>query len=154
MPSYEYRNGQMVPVEDVVISESGDLHENIDRTLVIENEATVTSHGAINGTVQLTPGTTFDARGTINGTVNVQREATATFHAGLNGTLNVSQGGVARIAPTGVSLGTKHIDGTLINEGVRGVQVSGSGTVEDLPGFIVRQPNEVSPDGGVIYRGN
>jgi hypothetical protein len=143
----------MVPVEDVVISESGDLHENINRTLVIQNEATVTSYGTINGTVQLTPGTTFDARGSINGTVNVQRDATATFHAGLNGTLNVNRGGLARLAPTAVSLGTKHIDGTLINEGVRGVRVSGSGTVEDLPGSTVRQPDEVRPDGGVVYRG-
>jgi hypothetical protein len=153
VPSFEYRNGQLVPVEDVVISESGELHENIDRTLVIENGATVTSYGTINGTVQLTAGTTFDARGTINGTVNVQRDAVANFHAGLNGTLNVNQGGVARLAPAAVSLGAKHIDGTLINEGVRGVQVSGSGTVEDRPGSTVRQPDEVRPGGGVVYRG-
>jgi len=90
----------------------------------------------------------------VNGTVNVPRDAAATFHAGMNGTLNVSQGGVARIAPTGVSLGMKHIDGTLINEGVRDVQVSGSGPVEDRPGSTVREPDEVRPDGGVIYRGN
>ncbi len=154
MSSYEHRNGQLVPVEDIVISESADLYEKINRTLVIENGATVTSHGKINGTVQMTPGTTFNARGTVNGTVNVPRDAAATFHAGMNGTLNVSQGGVARIAPTGVSLGMKHIDGTLINEGVRDVQVSGSGPVEDRPGSTVREPDEVRPDGGVIYRGN
>lgn len=153
MTSYEYRNGQMVPVEDLVVSESGDLYENVDRTLVIENEATVTSHGRINGTVQLTPGTAFESRGTINGTVNVQRDATATFHARYNGTLNVDRGGVARLAPTAVALGTMDIEGTLINEGVRGVQVFGSGTVEDLPGSTVREPDEVRPDGAVVYRG-
>lgn len=153
MSSYEYRNGQFVPVEDLVISESGDLHEKVNRTVVIENGTAVTTYGTINGTVQLRSGTSLDARGTINGTVNVEREATATFHAALNGTLNVDQGGVARLTSTAVSLGTKHIEGTLINEGVRGVQVSGSGTVEDRPGSTVRQPDEVRPDGGVVYRG-
>lgn len=152
MPSYEYRNGKFVPVEDFVISESRDLRENVNRTVVIENGAVVTSYETINGTVQLRPGTVLDARGTINGTVNVESEATATFHGAFNGTLNVDHSGVARLTATAVSLGTKHIGGTLINEGVRGVHVSGSGTVEDRPGSTVRQPDEIRPDGGVIYR--
>ncbi|MGT2462946.1 hypothetical protein [Sinomonas atrocyanea] len=120
--------------------------------MIIDNGASVTIYGTINGTLQLRPGTTVEARGIVNGTVNVERDAKATFHRAHNGTLNVDRGGVAQIAPTAVSLGTKNIDGMLINEGVRGVQIHGLGTVEDRPGSTVRQPDAIRPDGGVIYR--
>lgn len=142
MPSYAYREGQLVKVPDLVISESCDLHEAVNRTLIIEGEAEVTSYGPLNGMVELAPGTVLDARGTVNGAVNVAREARATFHGSINGLLRVNSGGRARLARTAAAYGTMVIDGILINEGARGVQVGGSGVVDDRPSSTVRQSSE------------
>jgi hypothetical protein len=46
-----------------------------------------------------------------------------------------------------------HIEGTLINQGTRGVQLHGDGDVEDREGSTVRPPDEVWDDGTVVYNG-
>ncbi|NVC25162.1 hypothetical protein E7Z53_17200 [Kocuria salina] len=153
MPSYTYKDGELVEIPDVVITESCELSEPITVTVVIKAGAHVVSLAELTGSVNVESGASLDAKGHVMGTVNVAAHGEATFHQQASGTLNISQGGRVRLAETCVALGTMNIDGELVNEGVRGVQVHGTGTVEDRPGSTVRQPDETWPDGTVVYRG-
>ena len=151
-PSYEYRDGEMREVEDVVLTESAVLYEPVSRTVIIEAGAQVTTHGTISGTVEVRDGQ-LDAVGPVSGTVNVARGATAHFSSRMSGTLVVRPGGKAHLRPGAVATGTMIIDGVLVNEGTRGVQVSGVGTVEDRAGSAVREPDELWDDGTAVYYG-
>lgn len=153
MPSYEYRDGELVEVPDIVVSESGDLHEDVKQTLVVESGVMLTTHGRISGTVEIQPGATLNAQSDVSGTVSVAATAEATFHGRMSGTLTVSPGGVATLAPSAIALGVMKIDGTLINEGTRGVRVHGTGAVEDREGSTVCPPDEHREDGTVVYYG-
>lgn len=153
MPSYEYRDGEMVEVPEVVVSESGDLHEDVERTLVIRAGVTLGAHGRVNGTVEMQSGATLNAQSDVNGTVNVASNAEATFHRRMGGALNVARDGVAILAPSAIALGTMNIDGTLINHGTRGVQVHGAGVVDDRDGSTVRPPDETWEDDTAVYYG-
>lgn len=152
MPSYEYRDGELIEVPDVVVSESRELREDVSRTLVIEPGVTLTAHGRLSGTVSVRAGASLDARNDVSGTVNVGANAEATFHRAASGTLNVSRGGIVTVTRSAVALGTMHVDGTLINYGTRGVKVLGAGFVDDREGSTVLRPDETLDDGTVIYR--
>ncbi len=151
VPSFEFRDGHMVEVEDVVIRESTTITEPVSRTLVIENGATVVTRATVTGTVAIKDGHLI-ARGTVSGTVSISPGSDAEFHSRASGTLHIHAGAQATIAAGAVALGTMRVDGRLTNAGTRGVQVSGAGTIDDLPGSTVRQPDERTPDGGVVYR--
>ena len=66
MPSYDYRDGELVEVPDVVVSESGDLRDDVSRTLVIDPGVTLTTHGRPSGTVAVREGARLDARNDIS----------------------------------------------------------------------------------------
>jgi hypothetical protein len=151
LPSFKYRDGKLVELPDVVVSKSGDLHEDVKQTLVIKTGVTLTVHGSVSGTVEVQPGATLKAQGDVSGTVHVATDAEATLLGRVSGTLKVSRGGVATLAPSAVALGTMSIDGTLINHGTRGVQVHGAGVVDDREGSTVRQPDETWEDGTEVY---
>lgn len=153
MPSYTYKNGELIEIPDVIITESCELSEPITVTVVIKTGAHVVSRAKLSGSVTVESGASLDAKGHVTGTVHVAAHGEATFHQKASGTLNVSQGGRVRLTETSIALGTMRIDGVLVNEGVRGVQVHGTGTVEDRPGATVRQPDETWPDGTVVYWG-
>jgi hypothetical protein len=153
MPTYEYRNGQMVELPDVVITESGDLHDDVKRTVIVESGVELTTHGKISGTVNVRPDGTLIARGGVGGTVNVSTGARATFHGNLGGTLNVDRGGAAILASSASALGAMNIIGTLDNYGTRGKEVRGSGRVTDHDGSTVREPDETWADGTTVYYG-
>lgn len=153
MPSYEHRDGELVEVPDLVINESGDLHQSVKNTLVIQPGVTLNLHGRVSGTVRVEAGGTLIARNDVSGTVNVASTAQATFYEQLSGTLHVERGGVATLAPASVATGTMHIEGTLVNEGTRGRQVHGSGVVDDREGSTIRQPDETWEDGTTVYYG-
>lgn len=153
MPSYEYRNGELVEVPDVVITESRDLHQNVKNTLVIRSGVTLNLYGRLSGTVQVQAGATLVARSDVSGTVRVASTAQATFYEHMSGTLHVDRGGVATLAPSSLATGTMHVEGTLVNEGTRGVQVHGPGVVDDREGSTIRQPDETWEDGTTVYYG-
>lgn len=153
MPSYEYRDGELVEVPDIVVSESCDLHDDVKQTLVVQSGVILTTHGRISGTVEVQSGANLNARSDVSGTVSVAVSAEATFYGRMSGTLTVSRGGVATLAPSAIALGVMKIDGTLINEGTRGVRVHGTGAVEDREGSTVRPPDEQLGDGTVVYYG-
>lgn len=152
MPSYQYVDGRMVEIPDLVIDESCELQETIKQTVVLRNGAEVVVHGVVKGTVQVQRGSRVEFMNAVNGTVNVETGASASFFYRLGGTLNVYAGGSAFLSSSAVALGSMCIEGTLINEGVRGVNVSGSGVVEDREGSTVRLPDETWHDGTVVYR--
>ena len=58
---------------------------------------------------------------------------------------------IMHLLPGAVALGVLRIEGTLINEGTRGVDVSGRGTVDDREGSILRRPDRSLPDGTTVY---
>lgn len=151
MPSYEYRDGRMVELPDTILTESGEFPDDVRNTLVVESGVVATTTGRISGTVALRQGATLVARGPVSGTVHVEPDSTATFFDRASGTLNVEPGGTVRIMPGAVALGTMHIEGTLVNEGTRGVQVTGGGSVEDREGSTVRRPDKILDDGSVVY---
>jgi len=153
MPSYDYRDGELVEVPDLVINESGDLHQSVKNTLVIRPGVTLNLHGRVSGTVRVEAGARLIARSDVSGTVNVASTAQATFYERMSGTLHVDRSGVATLAPSSVATGTMHIEGTLVNEGTRGVQVHGSGVVDDREGSTIRQPDETWEDGTMVYYG-
>lgn len=153
MPTYEYQDGEAVEVPDVVVRDSGDLHDDVERTLVLMPGVTLTVHGRVNGTVEVRGGATFNAQSDVNGTVHVASNGQATFHRRMDGTLNVDRGGSAALGPSAVALGTMNIEGTLVNHGTRGVQIRGEGVVDDREGSTVRQPDETWEDGTVVYYG-
>ncbi|TDE08203.1 hypothetical protein [Jiangella asiatica] len=153
MPSYEYRDGQLVEVPDLIVRTSGDLHEEVHRTLVIASGVELAVHGVISGTVNVQSGAVLDARNDVYGTVNVEPDAQMRVHKHANDTLNVQRGGTITILPSAVALGTIHVEGTLINEGTRGTQVHGAGAIEDREGSSVRPPDETRGDGAVVYYG-
>ncbi len=153
MPSYQYRDGELVEVPDLVMSESGDVHDAVNNTLVIESGVSVTTHGVVNGTVSVRRGARLDAVNKVNGTVHVESGAEATFKHSMGGTLHVERGGTATLEASAVALGTMHIEGMLINHGTRGGSVHGAGQVDDREGSTVRPPDETLDDGTVIYRG-
>lgn len=152
MPSYVYRNGDMVEIPDTTITESCEIHETVTNALVIKAGVTVTARSNISGTVNLERGARLDAHGPVNGTVAVSAGAQVAFYDRVGGTVHVHAGAEAVIAPSSVALGTLVVEGLLTNEGVRGIQVSGSGRVVDAPGSEVRQPDERWSDGTVVYR--
>ncbi len=153
MPSYVYRDGQMQQVPDTVITESTDLREKISNSLVVKEGATATTWAGVRGTITVEGGGVLDARGPVNGTVSVQAGGIATFYSRVSGTLQVSPGGRAKLTSNAVAVGTMHIEGDLLNEGTRGVQVRGSSNIYDAPGSTIRQPDEVRSDGTVVYYG-
>jgi hypothetical protein len=153
VPSYIYRDGEMVEVSDTIISTSCEIREPITNTVVIKPGVHVTAFAPVSGTVNVGAGASLDAHDRVGGTVHVAAGASAVFRGSVGGTLDVGQGGHATLTTTAVALGTMHIEGELTNEGVRGVQVHGRGTVSDMPGSTVRQPDEVHPDGTFIYHG-
>lgn len=75
MPSYEHRDGELVEVPDLVINESGDLHQSVKNTLVIQPGVTLNLHGRVSGTVRVEAGGTLIARNDVSGTVNVASTA-------------------------------------------------------------------------------
>src|SRR5690348_2432334 len=93
MPSYEYRDGEMIQVPDLVVVESGDLYEDINTTLVVRSGISLILHGEVNGTVHVERAATVEAKGDVNGTVHVEPTAAATFHQKLGGTLHIARGG-------------------------------------------------------------
>lgn len=151
MASFEYRDGEMIEVPDVVVDESGELTEDVSRTLVIEPGVTLRTFGKLSGTVTVRRGAALDARGSVSGTVSVAERAEATFHGRASGTLNVARGGVITLAETAIALGVMRVDGTLVNYGTRGIDVRGAGVVDDREGSTVRQPDERLGDGSTIY---
>ena len=153
MPSYESRDGEMVEVPDFVVTESGDLHEPVTRTLIIQPGVTLNVTAKISGTVDIGDGSTLNAQSGVGGTVHVRPGGQVTFHERMGGTLHIARGATATIEPNATALGTINVDGTLINFGTRGVQVHGTGIVDDREGSSVREPDETQEDGTVIYRG-
>lgn len=152
MPSYEYVDGRMVEIPDIEITESGTLERDVRSTLIVRSGVQLTTSGDISGTVQVQRGASLSAIGHVSGTVHVASGAQAEFHSRMDGTLHVDSGGVATLLPGSVALGSMSIDGLLINEGTRGVQVHGRGSVEDRDGSRVREPDEIRQDGAVVYR--
>lgn len=152
MPSYTYRDGRMVQIPDTVITEDTELRGMVTNTVIVRGPATATVLGSLNGTVSVEAGATLIAHGSVSGTLNVASGGTAIFHTATHGTLHVSAGAVAHLLPGASALGTMRIEGILINEGVRGTNVGGSGVVEDRPGSRVRQPDGTLPDGTTIYK--
>lgn len=152
MASFDYRDGQMIEVPDIVVNESRQIDQDVSRTLVIESGATVTTIGRVSGTIKVKSGAILDARGDVGGTVQIAAGGRAAFHASVGGTLHIEHGGVAAIGRTAVALGTMYVEGELINHGTRGFQVSGTGIVQDLEDSSVQQPDETWDDGTVVYR--
>lgn len=153
MPSYTYRDGRMIEIPDTVVTEDTEIHDRISNTLVIRPGVKVTTFAPVSGTVRVMSGSTLDARGTVSGTVGLDDGARATFHGKASGTINVDRGAIAQLMPGAVALGILHVEGTLINEGTRGTNVHGRGSVEDRDGSIVRPPSRTLPDGTTIYEG-
>lgn len=153
MPSYEFRDGEMVEVPDLVIDETTDVHEDVSRTVTITNGATVTVHGSVSGTLNVQQGATLIAEGQVSGTVHVQRGSEATFNAQASGTIHVERGATATLGPSATAFGMMKIDGVLVNHGARGKQVHGSGTVDDREGSTIREPDETWADGTTVYYG-
>lgn len=140
-------------VSDIVVSESGDLHEAVNRTLKIRPGVTLTVHRRVSGTVEAQPGATLQAQSDVDGTVDVSANAEATLHSRMGGTLNVNRGGVATLAPSAIALGTMRIDGTVTNNGTRGVEVHGAGVADYRDGSTIRPPDETREDSIVVYYG-
>ncbi len=67
MASFEYRDGKMIEVPDIVVTESRQIDQDVGRTLVIESGAMVTTNGRVSGTINVKRGATLDARGTSGG---------------------------------------------------------------------------------------
>lgn len=131
MPSYTYENGQMIELPDTVVSEDTEIREPVRNTLVLRPGVNVTTFAAVSGTVRVMSGATLQARGSVSGTVSVEDGARAVIHGQAGGTIKIDRGAEVHLLPGAVALGVIRVDGSLINEGVRGVNVSGPGIVED-----------------------
>lgn len=140
----------MVEIPDLHVRADTVLTDPVSRTMVINGGVTVVARAPISGSVQIESGQLI-AEADVSGTVTVGSGSSASFAASMSGTLRVAVGGRAHLRTSAVALGTMRIDGALLNEGVRGVQLSGSGSVEDRG--MVRQPDRIDPDGTVIYFG-
>ncbi|MGP5197341.1 hypothetical protein [Arthrobacter rhombi] len=151
MANYTYRDGKMVEVPDIIATEDTELHEPVKNTLIIRPGVAVVSYAKISGTIVVMPGATLDARGPVSGTVTIQDEARATFHSSASGTVKVSGGAVMHLLPGSIALGVLKVEGTLINEGTRGLNVTGQGVVDDRIGSIVRRPDRTLRDGTTVY---
>lgn len=151
MANYTYRDGKMVEVPDTIATEDTELHEPVKNTLIIRPGVAVVSYAKISGTIVVMPGATLDARGPVSGTVTIQDEARATFHSSASGTVKVSGGAVMHLLPGSIALGVLKVEGTLINEGTRGLNVTGQGVVDDRIGSIVRRPDRTLRDGTTVY---
>lgn len=151
MTSYTYRDGKMVEVPDTIVSEDTELHEPVKNTLIIRPGVTVVSYAKISGTIVVMPGAMLDAHGPVSGTVTIQGEARAAFHGSANGTVKVSKDAVMHLLPESSALGVLEVEGTLINEGTRGLNVTGQGVIDDRIGSIVRRPERTLRDGSTVY---
>lgn len=151
VPTYTYRNGEMIEIPDTVVVEDTEIHNSISNSLIIRPGVTVITFASVSGTIQVMSRATLDARGPISGTVSISDGARVNFHDAANGTITVDRGAVVHLLPGSVALGAIHLEGTLVNEGVRGINVTGNGTVEDREGSMVRRPDRTLPDGTTIY---
>lgn len=152
MTSYTYKDGEMIEIPDTVVSEDTEIREPVNNTLVLRPGVNVTTLAAVNGTVRVMVGATLQARGPVSGTLSVEDGARALIHGRAGGTIKIDRGAEVRLLPGAVALGVIRVDGSLINEGVRGVNVSGSGTVEDRAGSTVRSPDRTLPNGATVYK--
>lgn len=153
MPNYTYRDGRIVEIPDTVLTEDSEIHHPINNTIVIRPGVTATMFASVSGTVRVMAGSTLDARGPVSGTVSAEAGARVTLRSAANGTINVDSGAIVHLMPGAVALGVLHVEGTLINEGTRGVNVSGGGKIEDREGSTVRRPGRTLSDGTTIYEG-
>lgn len=151
MTSYTYRDGKMVEVPDTIVTEDTELHEPVKNTLIIKPGVAVISNAEISGTIVVMRGATLDARGSVSGTVTIQDEARATFHSSASGTVKVSGGAVMHLLPESIALGVLKVEGTLINEGTRGLNATGQGVIDDRVGSVVRRPDRTFRDGTTVY---
>lgn len=151
-PSYTFRDGAMEEVPDLVVDADAVIDHRVTNTMIVQSGAHLVTQSKVSGTVQVEDGA-WEAQAAVSGTVAVGPHGRATFFHRMSGTLSVAAGGVARIAPGAVALGTMQVDGELVNEGTRGVHVHGRGEVDDREGSRVRQPDETGSDGSVTYRG-
>jgi hypothetical protein len=152
LASYTYEDGKLVQVPDTVVAESCEISKRVDSTLIIRAGVHVDARARMNGTVVIEPGAVFEAHEPVGGTVEIRDGGLAIFRDRVGGTIHVHRGGRATLSASAVALGTMRVDGVLTNEGTRGTQVTGAGEVIDVPGAVVRQPDETWPDGTVAYR--
>lgn len=108
--------------------------------------------GTQRGTVHVEPCGAAEVLGSLQGTLHVERSAHVQIHGRQQGTVHVKQGGLVEVAATGRLQGTLHVDGRLINGGVRGGTVHGNGSIEDVEGGTVKGADEIWPDGTHVYR--
>jgi hypothetical protein len=134
-PSYRFEDGKMVQIPDTIVSQSGTLDEDITNTVVIEPGVALITTGRISGTVNVLGGASLEAKNNVGGTVHIEPGGRATFHAGVGGTLVVDRSAVAVLTRSAVALGSLNIQGELVNEGTRGVQVTGGRNCERSGGI-------------------
>lgn len=151
MTSYAYKNGEMVEIPDTVVSEDAEIRGPVNNTLVLRPGVNVTTLAAVSGTVRVMSGATLRAQGPVSGTVSVEDGARAIIHGQAGGTIKIDRGAEVHLLPGAVALGVIRVEGSLINEGVRGANVSGPGNVEDREGSTVRHPDRTLPDGTTVY---
>lgn len=152
MPSFIFRDGEMVEVDDVVLDKSCEVTDPVRGTLVVGTGAQVVFRADVSGTVRVEAGAAAEVRGRVAGTFVVLGGGHVTFHSRLSGSLHVWPNATVTLASSAVALGSLHVDGTLTNHGCRGVSVSGSGQVIDTESATVQSPTEILDDGTVIYR--
>lgn len=153
MTSYTYKDGEMIEIPDTVVFEDTEIREPVSNTLVLRSGVNVTTFAAVSGTVRIMSGATLQARGPVSGTLSVEQRARAFIHGRADGTIKIDRGAEVHLLSGAVALGVIRVDGALINEGVRGENVSGPGTVEDRAGSTVRRPDRTLPNGATVYEG-
>lgn len=138
-------DGREVP--PTVITTDRELYDHRG-TIEVEGGATVTVRGTVQGTVSLHRGARLLLEGTVQGTLHVSGGAQAVVRGSQQGSVDVDHGGTVIVEPTGKLSGSLHVDGELINRGVRAGAIMGRGTIVDEGSGRVVQPRVVN---GINY---
>lgn len=134
----------------LVIEEAHALQGSHQGSVCVHEGAHLDLLGTQNGSVSLRPNSTVALIGTHNGSLHVSEGSRVEITGAQNGSVHVDAGGTVLVGPTGKLAGSLHVDGVILNEGIRGGSVHGPGEVRDVNGGRVKQP--VVENGMSVYR--
>jgi hypothetical protein len=143
-------DGREVPPRRIVGEETiADEHQG---SIIVESGAHLRLTGAHQGSLRVQSGAAAEILGQHQGSLHVWGRAHVQVHGRQQGSVHVAAGGLVEVAATGRCQGSLHVEGRFVNGGVRGGSVHGHGTIDDVEGGRVKQPDEIKPDGSHVYR--
>jgi len=111
-------------------------------SVTVRNNSELTIEGAIQGSLSVESGKVI-INGKQQGSVNISAGSYLINNGAIEGSVNIELDAILENLSNSKLAGSLNVSGTLNNYGSRGGTVSGAGTINDLPGSVVKQPTVI-----------